>query len=266
MAYASNRNVKIFYQQHGSPEKPTLVIIRGLARSSRYWLDFLPRITKSFSVITLDNRGVGNTDSPYFPYSTRAMADDVAAVMDAAKVEQAHIAGISLGGMIAMRFALNHRSRVQKLVLGCTTMGGREAVRISPAAIKRLLGAGGLSFADAMSYTAPIVLSEKFLEERPDVLNAWRAIAIADPVSTRAALFQMLAGAEHDVSKEVQTITAPTLVITGDADKLISAENSVRLAAKIPRSKLVYLSGAGHDFPTEQPDNTAREIESFVLG
>jgi pimeloyl-ACP methyl ester carboxylesterase len=270
MPYARNGDVQIYYQLHyadSAPlQKPALVMIRGLARSSRFWLDFLPRITKSFSVITLDNRGVGRSDSPRRPYTTRAMADDVAAVLDAAKLERANIVGISLGGMVAMRFALNHPARVQKLVLGCTTMGGRDAVKISPAAIRRLLGAAPLSFADAMTYTAPIVLSEQFLQDRPDILNAWRAIAIAEPVSTRGALWQMLAGAEHDVSREVHRISAPTLLLTGDADKLIDAENSVRLAAKIPRSKLVYLSGAGHDFPTEQPDNAAAEIESFVLG
>lgn len=266
MPYTRNGSVELFYQQHGSPEKPPIVMIRGLARSSRYWLDFLPRMTRSFFVTVLDNRGVGRTSTPKVPYTTRAMADDVAAVMDAVKLDRAHVVGISLGGMIAMRFALNHSARVDKLVLGCTTMGGREAVRIHPRAIQRLLGAGRMSFADAMTYTAPIVLSDKFIEERPDILNAWRAIAIAEPVSRQGSIFQLLAAAEHDVSKQVHRITAPTLLLTGDADRLIDAENSVRLAARIPRSKLVYLSGAGHDFPTEQPENVAREIEQFALG
>lgn len=267
MAHAHNGDVALYYELHPSYAgrgAPVLVMIRGLARSARFWLDFVPRMRRSFSVLVLDNRGVGRSDKPVVPFTTRQMADDVAAVMDHAGVERAHIFGMSLGGMIAMRFALRHASRTDQLVLGCTTMGGRAAERIPLGSIAMLLRAGRLRFADALEYTAPIVVSPSFLRERDDIIHAWRAIATSEPVPLRGSALQLLAAAEHDVSREVGAIRAETLVLTGDADRLIPAENSRRLASAIPGAKLEILPGAGHDFTTEQPEPSALALERFL--
>lgn len=193
------------------------------------------------------------------------MADDVAAVMDHAQVSRAHIFGMSLGGMISMRFALRHPDRVNKLVLGCTTMGGRRAIRTPLSSVRTLLLAGRLSFADAMVATANIVLSDNFISERPDILNAWRAIAISEPVPTFASALQLIAAAEHDVSNDLRDLRVPTLVITGDADRLISWENSRLIASEIPDAQLRIVPGAGHDFTTEQPELVAGVLERFLL-
>ena len=265
MPYAKHADVSLYYELHGDPSAPALVMIRGLARSARFWLDFTPRMARSFRVIVLDNRGVGRSDKPLRPFSTRTMADDVEAVLDHAKVERAHVFGMSLGGMIAMRFALRHPERVDRLVLGCTTMGGRAAKKIPVTSVARLVAAGRLSFADAMTYTAPIVVSPEFLALRDDILPAWRAIALSEPVPLKGSALQLLAAAEHDVHKEVRDIRARTLVLTGDADRLIPAENSRRLAKEIPGAELVILPGAGHDFTTEQPEPSARALERFLL-
>jgi|LNFM01.1.fsa_nt_gb 3-oxoadipate enol-lactonase len=267
MPHASNRDVSLYYELHRSsaaPAAPVLVMIRGLARSARFWLDFVPRMRRTFTVLVLDNRGVGRSDKPALPFTTRQMADDVAAVMDHAGVDRAHIFGMSLGGMIAMRFALRHPSRTDRLVLGCTTMGGRAAQRIPLSSVATLLRAGRLSFPDALEYTAPIVVSPSFLRERDDIIPAWRAIATSEPVPLRGSALQLLAAAEHDVSREVAAIRAPTLVLTGDADRLIPAENSRRLASAIPGSTLEMLPGAGHDFTTEQPEPSALALERFL--
>jgi 3-oxoadipate enol-lactonase len=267
MPYARNSGdgVEVHYEVRGRGGDPALVMIRGLARSARFWLDFAPRMARSFRLVTLDNRGVGRSDKPRRPYSTRAMADDVAAVLDHAGIARAHVFGMSLGGMIAARFALRHPDRVDRLVLGCTTMGGRGAKRIPLSSVGRLLAAGRGTFADAMVSTAPIVVSPAFLAERDDVLPAWRAIATAEPVPLHGSALQLLAAAEHDVSREIATIRARTLVLTGDADRLIPAENSARIAASIPGARLVTLPGAGHDFTTEQPEASARALEEFLL-
>lgn len=265
MPYAKNADVSLYYEVHGDRGAPPIVMIRGLARSARFWLDFTSRMARSFRVVIFDNRGVGRSDKPLRPFSTRTMADDVEAVMNAVGLERAHIFGMSLGGMIAMRFALRHPERVDRLVLGCTTMGGRAAKKISVRTVATLLSAGRFSFADALEYTAPIVVTPKFLAERDDVIPAWRAIATSEPVPLHSNLLQLIAGAEHDVHREVKDIRARTLVMTGDADRLISAENSRRLAKEIPGAELVILPGAGHDFTTEQPEPSARALERFLL-
>ena len=95
-----------------------------------------------------DNRGVGNTDSPLVPFSMRTMADDAAAVLDAAGVDAAHVFGVSMGGMIAQELVLSHPGRVRKLVLGCTQCGGPLAEPPRPE-IRRILSPLTISIARA---------------------------------------------------------------------------------------------------------------------
>jgi pimeloyl-ACP methyl ester carboxylesterase len=241
------------------------LLLRGLARSQRFWFDLRPRLARRFRVIAMDNRGIGRSGAARAPFTTRQMADDAAAVLDHAGLARAHVFGVSLGGMVAMRLALRHPARVDRLVLGCTTPGGRHATRVPLDAVLALLRAGRLPFADALERTAPYVLSEPFLRARPDVVRAWREVGALEPVPLRTSLFQLLAAAEHDVFASLPTLPHRTLVLTGDADRLIPAANSRLLAATIPGATLIVLPGAGHEFTAEQPEETTVALERFLL-
>src|SRR5215467_3247868 len=132
MSYAERGGCRIYFELRGDGQSPLLVMIRGLARSSSYWGPLLPRLAPHLRLLLVDNRGVGRSDATRGRYTTRQLADDVAAVMDAARVERAHVFGMSLGGMIAQELALAHGDRIDRLVLGCTTPGGSRARRPSP--------------------------------------------------------------------------------------------------------------------------------------
>jgi pimeloyl-ACP methyl ester carboxylesterase len=117
----------IHYETWGNPAKPPLLLIMGLALSSRGW-DRLPEhLARDFHVLVFDNLGTGRSARRGIAYRMRELADDAAAVLDAAGIAQAHVFGISMGGMIAQELAIRHPERVRSLALGCTFASWRKA-------------------------------------------------------------------------------------------------------------------------------------------
>lgn len=267
MPHASHRGCRLYWETDGTPAGPPLLLVRGFARSSRYWGAGLRALLAArFRLILVDNRGVGRSDATRPPYTTALMADDLAAVLDAAGVDRAHVFGMSLGGMIGQQLALRHPARIDRLVLGCTTPGGRNAIRYPLRGVLTLLRAGAAPPHRAMRIIAPLALSRETLERRPEVIDAWVEVARSEP-RHRAGLFgQLLAAARHDAWDALPRINAPTLVLTGDADWLIDADNSRRIAARIPGARLQLIPGAGHDFATDRPDETVAALTGFLLG
>lgn len=251
---------RLYYELSGVPHAPPLVLIRGLARSSSYWLEVRQLLERERRVLVLDNRGVGRSDTPSLPWGTDDMADDVALVLRASGVERADVFGISLGGMIAQELALRHPHRVARLVLACTTPGGRKARPTPRRAALALARAAVMPFEAGVRATARLVLSDEALARRPELVDVWVAIAASEPRSRAGFIGQLLAAARHDTWERLRFIEHETLMVTGDADRLIPMENSALLAERIPRASLRTMRGAGHDFPTERPDETARLI------
>ena len=130
-------------------------MITGLGLSGGAWWRTVPVLSRSLRVITFDNRGVGRSRARLHSYTTEAMADDAASVLDAAGVESAHVYGFSLGGMVAQQLALRHRERVRSIVLGATQAGGPRAVRPSPEVIAFFRRRSNLSPEDAASASVP---------------------------------------------------------------------------------------------------------------
>src|SRR3954465_15156842 len=108
-----------------------VLLITGLGLSGGAWWRTVPVLARRLRVLTFDNRGVGRSRAFSYAYTTQAMADDAATVLDAAGVQRAHVYGLSLGGMVAQALALRHPRRVRSLVLGATSPGGPRAVRAS---------------------------------------------------------------------------------------------------------------------------------------
>src|SRR5260370_2293213 len=122
-------NDAIHYQTMGDPNAPPLLFIMGLAVSSRAW-DRLPELmSRRFHVLVFDNRGTGRSVRRGFAYRMRELADDAAAVIEAAGLRSAHVFGISMGRMIAPELALPHPDRVRSLALGATFASFRRGQR-----------------------------------------------------------------------------------------------------------------------------------------
>jgi len=113
--YVDSNGCKIYYQIRG--EGSPLVLLMGFGADSNVWELHAAEYENHFQCIILDNRGVGKSGAPQVPYSTAMMADDVVAVLDHLDIEQAQVAGISMGGAIAQSLALNHPNRVTSIAL-----------------------------------------------------------------------------------------------------------------------------------------------------
>ncbi|MCC6528059.1 MAG: alpha/beta fold hydrolase [Polyangiaceae bacterium] len=255
----------LHYELLGRAGAPVLVLLRGLARSLRHWLELPTLLAPSFHVVLVDNRGIGRSPPAPLSLGIADMADDVAHALDRARIERCHLFGMSLGGMIAQRFALRHPDRLDRLVIGCSTPGGRHARRPALRTLGRMLHAATRPRPEALQRSAEITLSAEFLRRHPEVVARWVSIDVAAPLSRRTVLAQALAAARHDSWDELPTVRAPTLVVCGDADGLIPPDNSRLLAERIPGATLVWLPGAGHDFATELPERTAELLRSFLL-
>jgi 3-oxoadipate enol-lactonase len=260
MPYAERSGCRLHYELSGDAALPVLVMIRGLARSKRYWGPLLPLLAPYVRLLLIDNRGVGRSGATRGPYSTRMLADDAAAVMDAAAIGRAHVFGMSLGGMIAQELALAHAERVDRLVLGCTTPGGPRAARTSLRVMSSMLAAR-LGRHDRLF---ALLASDASMAARPEIRAWWLELERTEPVPMRGLFGQIVAALRHDAFDRLEGIRQRTLVVTGDADELMSPENSRLLSAAIPNATLALIDGARHDFTTDRPKESARAILSFL--
>lgn len=253
----ASSDVTIAWEETGAGEP--LLLIHGLGYGRWGWEPLLPLLAERFRVISFDNRGIGESAVPPGPYSAREMAGDALAVLDASGVEHAHVVGISLGGMIAQELALEAPDRVDRLVLISTTPGVSGGHPM-PAATIRLM-------TEAANW-APEVALRRFVENalgpEPDRdlverILAHRLAAPQDPAGWAA---QAAAGATYDGAGRIASITAPTLVIAGTADRVVDYRNSLALARSIRDSALRLIPDAGHLVFWEDP----RAVADLIVG
>ena len=249
--------MKIAWESTGSGSP--LLLIQGLGYGRWGWDPIVPGLDTRHLVIAFDNRGIGESDKPDGPYTAAQMAGDALQVLDEAGIERAHVFGASLGGMIAQELAVMAPERVDKLVLGCTTPGGPNAVPMPEVTLAL--------FAEAASL-APEVALRRFVENAlgesppPDLVDELFALRVLNPPDPGGWQAQAAAGMGFQgVDGE---ITAPTLILAGTADNVVDYRNAELLAARIPGARVELLEGSGHLFFWEQPGECVSIINDFL--
>jgi 3-oxoadipate enol-lactonase len=258
MSFVENNGAKIYWDDEGSGEP--LLLIMGLSYPSYMWHRSRPILAQRFRTIALDNRGVGQSDAPPGIYSIALMASDAAAVLDAAGIESAHIFGASMGGMIAQEFALQYPHRVRSLILGCTAAGGPHAVQAEPEALQALLRRD-VTPEQSKEAIIPFIYDAATPRERIDEDMAIRMKWYPTPQGYMGQL-QGIFGWE--AYSRIAQITAPTLVIHGETDRLVPSANARLVAEEIPGAKLALIPNAGHIFETDQPVAAHQAILEFL--
>jgi pimeloyl-ACP methyl ester carboxylesterase len=261
VSIVENDGAGIYWDELGCGEP--LVLINGLGTTSHFWHRSRPVFAAAYRTIALDNRGVGQSDAPPGIYSISLMASDALAVLNAAGIEEAHVFGVSMGGMIAQELALQHPRRVRSLILGCTSAGdpmGPHAVQPAPDALYMLMRQD-LTPAQADEAAVPYLYHAATARERIDedmaAREKWRPTA-------QGYIGQLQGVSGWDAYGRLAEIAAPTLLIHGEADRLIPPANARILASRIAGSKLVLLAEAGHIFWTDQPGATHAAILAFL--
>jgi pimeloyl-ACP methyl ester carboxylesterase len=222
------------------------------------------RLARRFQVITIDNRGIGASDTPPGHYSTRVMADDVLAVLDHAGIHRASVLGTSLGGMIAQELALAHPERVDKLVLVATIPGGPRS-RPMPLPTTYLFALAPLMTSQAkLQQFVHATLGPETLRRRPKVARRLVARKLAYPQSQQAWRAQTEAGMLFNPLGRQRRITQPTLIIQGTADQVVAPDNAEVLAGLVPDTRVQRCDGAGHLLYWEQPQRFVRAVTDFL--
>jgi pimeloyl-ACP methyl ester carboxylesterase len=262
-------DIDMYYEEHGDPLAEPLLLIMGFAMNATSWGLQIPAFAGRYRVIAFDNRGVGRTSQPEGPYSIPQMAADAAALLDHLGIESAHIVGASMGGMIAQEFAIRYPSRVRGLVLACTTPGGPHSV-----GYEEMMTASeeGLAMTDLSAMMTPEGIKEGMdrlftaeFQAHPTPAAIQMGLAgMLYPQTLTGMKAQLTAILAHDTYDRLSKISAPTLVIAGDADTFVDARNSPILASRIAGAKLIMLPGQKHGFTAEKPDETNAAILEFL--
>lgn len=246
MPFIEINGLELYYERHGAG--PPLLNISGSGGDLRRSKPERSPLNKHFDVVHYDQRALGQTTKPAGPCTMDEYADDAAALIEAMGWESAHIVGTSFGGMVGMNLAIRHSTRVDRLVLACTSPGG-------------LLPSFPLHELEKLDTEAAIEMKLGLLDSRWDPgaddpipgLGPFYDTMIArmretpDPETKRGILLQLHARGEHDCSTRLHHIEAPTLVCAGEYDDQAPLQNSMALIEGIAGSKLKVFQG-GHLF------------------
>ncbi len=262
MSLISNSTTKLYYDEHGDGEP--LILIPGLAAGRWIWFKQTQQLSELFRVITFDPRGVGlsplNSDNLTIPL----LADDVAELLTVLGIERAHILGASFGGFVAQEFALAYPEMTCTLVLACTSFGGPGHVPPPLETLMSLASTDGFNTEERVRRNLLPAFSPDFAREYPEEIEQVVRMRLASSVTEEAYRAQLTAAVGFNAEPKLETIKAPTLVLSGDSDAIVPIQNSRNLASKIPGAELSIVEGGSHLFFIEHPEEFNRVVVRFL--
>jgi pimeloyl-ACP methyl ester carboxylesterase len=262
--------IELCYETFGDPLKPTALLIMGLATQMIGWPEeFCEELAaRGFYVVRFDNRDVGRSthvkgrppkplelltrSSKPARYRLSDMADDAAGLLRELDLAPAHVIGASMGGMIAQTLAARHPDSVLSLTSIMSNTGnfwtGQPAPRLLPIFLARPRGGREESIERVMKVFAAI--GSRGLPMDTDLIRDMAERAYDrdhDPNGPGRQLAAIIASGDR--TKELRTISAPTLVIHGTDDRLVGPTGGRATARAIPNAKILKIKGMGHDLP-----------------
>lgn len=251
--------VPLYYELHGDPDAPVLVLNNGIImNAATSWVFQTKTLAAHYRVLQYDCRGQGQSGHPVESYSMEQHAEDLDALMEGLQIPQAHIAGISYGGEVAQAFGLAYPEKTLSLILADTVSEvGPELQAVIDSWVDALKTGNPAAFFNA---TVSWNFSPEFIRANPILLeDAKKRYADLD----FPAIIQLCeAFFEVNFTNRLPELTMPVCIIVGEKDLLKGIPYARLLKAQIPQAELHILDGAGHASCWERPE----EFNSVVLG
>jgi 3-oxoadipate enol-lactonase len=251
-------SVALHHEVAGPDDAPALVLSNSLGSTLAMWDPQAAALAGAFRVVRYDLRGHGRSPVPDGPYGLDDLGADVLALLDRLEIERAHLAGISLGGMVSMWLAVHAPDRVDRLV-PCSTSAqlGPPEGWAERATLVRRKGTQAL---------APTVverwLTPAYREAHPEEVSRLRAMIAATPDEGYAGC---CAAIEHmDLRGDLSRVRAPTLVVSAAQDPATPPEHGELIASLIPGARFEVLEDAAHLANLERPDAFTALLRDFL--
>jgi len=250
------------YETRG--DGPPLLLCRWMVGAMPLWHRFADALAQTHRVIAFDPRGTGASSDGPLRATTRDMAGDARALLDALAIDRADVFGESLGGMTASWLAIDAPTRVRRLVLSSTLP---EPTTISSRAITHALGYARCfvgPIRDAVPRVVRKMSAPEFRATHPARMAAIEAALRRAPSTHRNLVAMALAALRHRAAHRLADVHAPTLLLFGADDPLVGSAARDELIAERPSATVVVLAEAGHALTLERPDEIAARVRDFL--
>ncbi len=261
MPFVTSHGRDIYYERHGAG--PAVVFLHGAGSNAATWWQQLPAFTPAFTCLTMDLRCFGRSAAPLEEFELHLFVDDVIAMLDREGIERAAMVGQSLGGMVGLRVALEHRQRV----FGFVACDSSLAVD-HPLLVERVR---------ARFETAPAVAIEQrslghwFLERQPALAALYAQINHFNPSARgidaerwRHTLLRLNEPEQLLPCEALGQLRCPTLFVVGEHDPIVPVEALRHLQERVAGSELFVVEHAGHSAYFERPDIFNRRVGDFM--
>jgi 3-oxoadipate enol-lactonase len=256
--YATAQGTRLFYRLDGPVSAPVVALVNSLGMDLHMWEPQVPRLAERFRVLRFDTRGHGRSEVPPSPYTLPQLGGDLVALFNTLGIPQAHICGLSLGGMVALWLGIFSPERVGRVVLANT------AARIGTEASwdERILAIENGGMAAIRDMVVGRFLSLPFRRRDPQVAEWVGGILEATPPDGYIGACRALA--EADLRGVVERVEAPCLVIGSSLDEATPPAQAQELAALLKTSRLALLEDAAHLSNVEQAEAFTDLLLSFL--
>ncbi len=256
-------NGKIAYDSYGKNKERGIIFIHGFPFDKSMWSEQGRILSKDHFAVAFDLRGHGESDVGSGQYLIEFIVDDLFELMDQVGLRKAVVCGLSIGGYAAMRAIDREPSRISGLIL-CDTKSAADsnAAKLNRASqIKMILEGKKSRFAEEMAHA--LFAPESFEKNKTAVNNI---VSIMKSTDSSALIGTLVAlAARMDMTESLERISVPTLIITGEKDRVATQTDAEFMKSRIKNSKLVLIHNAGHLSNLENNDEFNSALVNFLL-